>query len=289
MTIAKGAPSIAERQEARTRGLKWCLSCKAYQPFSDFGPSAERWDGLSPKCRVGGRLAGQKSHAKKRGDAYRPRTCDAVKAQAPQGTVWCEGHKGYCPSDTFGRDTRHNTGLQPSCRRAIAEVKNARRNPKRRATSKYKPAPDGTKWCSWHKQYESLETFGPQSTKNRADGKRSMCREGAREYSKTQNDYYRVRERGRRARKASVGGTHTAAEIETLGNKQQWLCANPVCHAYLKPTYHADHIKPLARGGSNDIRNIQLLCPPCNWTKNDQDPVEWARNIWDLVRSHELP
>lgn len=33
-----------------------------------------------------------------------------------------------------------------------------------------------------------------------------------------------------------------------------------------------DHIVPLARGGANDITNLQLLCAPCNLTKRDGAP-----------------
>ena len=40
---------------------------------------------------------------------------------------------------------------------------------------------------------------------------------------------------------------------------------------------HADHIMPLALGGSNDVRNLQLLCAPCNLTKGARDPLDHAR------------
>lgn len=33
-----------------------------------------------------------------------------------------------------------------------------------------------------------------------------------------------------------------------------------------------DHIKPIARGGSNELENMQLLCGMCNHTKGAQYP-----------------
>lgn len=32
--------------------------------------------------------------------------------------------------------------------------------------------------------------------------------------------------------------------------------------------YHIDHILPVSRGGTNDLGNLQLLCPRCNISKN---------------------
>lgn len=83
-------------------------------------------------------------------------------------------------------------------------------------------------------------------------------------------------ERNRHAKKLGAGGRHTAAEIKDLLRKQKGLCANLACKASLKTRYHADHIVPLARGGDNSIKNIQMLCPPCNLRKNAKDPIVWA-------------
>lgn len=48
----------------------------------------------------------------------------------------------------------------------------------------------------------------------------------------------------------------------------------PVCHANLKKTgYDMDHIIAITKGGPNIDSNIQLLCPKCNGSKSDKDPI----------------
>jgi hypothetical protein len=33
----------------------------------------------------------------------------------------------------------------------------------------------------------------------------------------------------------------------------------------------------------NEARNIQLLCEPCNLSKQDKDPIEWAQSCGVLI------
>jgi 5-methylcytosine-specific restriction endonuclease McrA len=37
-----------------------------------------------------------------------------------------------------------------------------------------------------------------------------------------------------------------------------------------KEQLHFDHVIPVAKGGSNDLQNIQILCAPCNLKKSDK-------------------
>lgn len=71
----------------------------------------------------------------------------------------------------------------------------------------------------------------------------------------------------RRARKKAVGGTFTRQEFRDLAASLGMIC---VCCKEVLPMekLEADHIMPLASGGSNDISNIQPLCQPCNRRKS---------------------
>lgn len=81
----------------------------------------------------------------------------------------------------------------------------------------------------------------------------------------------------RRVRELGINGKHTAAQVAAMLQVQGSTCAHPWCKADLASGFHADHRMPLVLGGSNDIRNIQLLCPPCNQKKGAKHPVDFAQ------------
>ena len=85
------------------------------------------------------------------------------------------------------------------------------------------------------------------------------------------------------ARKHAAKGSHTAADIADILRMQRKRCAEPSCRKSLANGYHVDHIKPLIRGGSNDRRNLQALCPKCNGRKGAKDPIDFAQELGRLL------
>ncbi|WP_288937034.1 HNH endonuclease [uncultured Sphingomonas sp.] len=79
--------------------------------------------------------------------------------------------------------------------------------------------------------------------------------------------------RNRRCRISGGGGSHTAKQIADMLDSQDSRCN--YCRLYIRYSYHVDHIKPVAKGGSNDISNIQILCAICNQRKGAKYPYTW--------------
>lgn len=72
-----------------------------------------------------------------------------------------------------------------------------------------------------------------------------------------------ARRRLRRARLAAAEGTFTHEEFRDLCARYGNRC---LCCGEQKPL-EPDHVKPIAKGGTNDIGNIQPLCRSCNSRK----------------------
>ena len=120
---------------------------------------------------------------------------------------------------------------------------------------------------------------------------RKLWQQNNKEYIAEQQNQYRQTPKGkagikadnnnRRAAKLNNGGKHTSTDILNLFELQSGKC--PYCKAKLCKTkrnsFHIDHVIPLSKSGSNDISNIQLLCPKCNMSKKDKLPEEFAANF----------
>lgn len=153
------------------------------------------------------------------------------------------------------------------------------------AKNKEKYKPTNKAWHeanpNWRKEYNTkyyAEKGHIQREKinerRRIDAEAVRAEEAARRIANP--DAHRAKDSRRRARKAAAGGSYTAADIAMLKKHQKNQCA--VCRCSIESGYHIDHIQPIARGGSNDKTNLQLLCPPCNLAKNSKDPIDFMQS-----------
>jgi 5-methylcytosine-specific restriction endonuclease McrA len=104
---------------------------------------------------------------------------------------------------------------------------------------------------------------------------RMANKERIRNYRKNNGDKFKIYVENRRARKLSCGGKLSKDIVTRLLNEQNGLCV--YCKNDFRNTgFHIDHIMPLSLGGLNVDKNVQLLCPPCNLTKQNKHPDEFS-------------
>lgn len=133
--------------------------------------------------------------------------------------------------------------------------------------------------ATWRRRYDANpEKFRELSREFRSKNPEkasAWARAASRAWKAANPDAVAAWQRNRRAIKRASEGAHTVAEIRALAETQKHRCA--WCRTSIRGGFHADHIIPLAKGGGNSIRNIQLLCAPCNLKKGAKHPVEFAQ------------
>lgn len=91
----------------------------------------------------------------------------------------------------------------------------------------------------------------------------------------------KVSKHRRRSLEQNASGSFSADDVAEIVKSQRGKCA--YCRTKVGSKYHLDHIVALARGGTNDRRNLQALCPTCNLAKAARDPIDHARSLGMLL------
>lgn len=110
---------------------------------------------------------------------------------------------------------------------------------------------------------------------------RVAAQERVRAWAKANPDRARANHRNGKARRRNVLGLHTAEDVARIFKMQRGRCA--YCRQQLPSKFEVDHIQPIAKGGTNDARNIQLSCGKCNREKAAKDPITYAQMLGRLI------
>jgi len=122
--------------------------------------------------------------------------------------------------------------------------------------------------------YVENRTATLERTRDWYRNNKAQYRAKKKEWRRNNKDKAAVYARNRRAKQADVAGVHSDEDIQKIRTGQRnkcWWCCQP-----LNGTHHIDHRIPVSRGGTNDISNLVVSCPPCNLRKHTKTPAEFA-------------
>lgn len=135
------------------------------------------------------------------------------------------------------------------------------------------------KWAQNNKEKMRLCGRTKEQDRERAKLRRMLNPEAIRKIArrswKKNIEANRARRKANTARRRAAPGCFTKEDVISIRAAQKGKCA--ICRVSLGRSYHVDHIVPIAKGGTHNRRNLQLLCAPCNIAKGAKVPEEFMR------------
>jgi 5-methylcytosine-specific restriction endonuclease McrA len=179
--------------------------------------------------------------------------------------------------DCFSKQSTGKDGLHPECkvckkeRNRIYNKANPEklkiRSRKWRAVypEKEKASQDKYRLANREKEKERQRKYRADNTekKKAANSK----------WSKANPENNRHRTSIRRARKLANG------VYEISSNELKKLYESPCAYCGSQESIQADHVVPIARGGTHSIGNLVAACARCNQSKGSKFLTEWKRSL----------
>jgi hypothetical protein len=289
-----------------------CTKCETSKPFSDFNKKKGGKYGLQPICRPC-----QKVDQKERRDAnpalhaarfakwyaekvWREKNPDLAKlldlekAAVDRSIKTCricgecksisdfntnvgtsDGFRGECKScqkgvrhDWYARNRERE--IQKSLDWSKNNPEKAREKDRRRAVAHPgRTTPSSRRWRAKNPEHSNALSRAWK----KANPEKVLA--SARALYAKDPDKNIAKQHARRVKSPTTGTIFTKKDVERIYGMQKGKCA--CCKVKLGSKFHRDHIIPLARGGTNDHLNIQLLCRPCNIRKSAKHPVDFMQ------------
>lgn len=271
-TTARRALEEKRREAGRSIvGEKVCFSCGGRKDAATgFPRSAKHADGVLNVCR-------DCDNAEKR------RRRQPKFPKPSSGQKFCNGCGQYLPFSDFAKANGRPNGLQSRCRACCSAHARAVREaapPRIKA-----PVLPGLKYCGKCGEQKPSNQAYFHANRLSPDGLAAVCKAchlmSSREWRARNPDKVRAYAATRRARAVHAGGVHTDKDIQRQFQSQKGLCY--WCRSPLEMTgkqkFHADHLIPLTRGGSNGPENLVCACPACNTSRNNKLPHEWMGRL----------
>jgi hypothetical protein len=243
--LALRSPRNRSMTPDSTTRLKTCTNCGRQLPATVeyFYPRKAGKDGLLSQCR----------------ECQRERSCRYYTEHVEQVRERVRRYRAEHVEQVREKDrryyTEHAEQVRESQRRYRAEHIEQVREKERRY------------------RVEHVEQVREKKRRYRAEHIEQV-REKDRRYYAQHPEQKRAQINRRRARRLAAEGTHTAEDVQAQYGRQKGKCF--WCGAKLNGKYHADHVIPLVRGGTNWPSNIVCACAVCNTSKQDKLPHEWS-------------
>lgn len=195
-----------------------------------------------------------------------------LRGERRDGQLWCSRCKRWNAAEEFHRNRGTKTGYDGVCRACVLARRVERRHEIAAVTRVWRQAnPELIR--AKRRRYRAR--YGPRLNAKVQQWRRDNP-ERARLHIRAQNA-------ARYARLKGAPGRASAAQIAA-----RWAYYGDRCWMCRAPATVTDHVKPLARGGSNWAANLRPACHPCNTVKMDRWPWPVTSDEFSCGTSHHV-